>query len=188
DLKKTWKQTVLLSFQIVGIVYGQLSTAPLYVFGTMRASDLAADQEVVYELFSFIFWTLTIISFLKYASIVLKADDEGEGGTVALYSLLCRNAKVGLLPCDTSANDVMLYEEKSSPKIKADSRARRAIEKHKICHYLILFLALFGSCMTIGDAVLTPALSDYIYMLHLSASSVMLCGSGCIYFQEFKFF
>jgi len=63
----------------VGIVYGQLSTAPLYVFGTMRASDLAADQEVVYELFSFIFWTLTIISLLKYASIVLKADDEGEG-------------------------------------------------------------------------------------------------------------
>lgn len=45
----------------------------------MRTSDLAADQEVVYELFSFIFWTLTIISFLKYASIVLKADDEGEG-------------------------------------------------------------------------------------------------------------
>jgi len=56
----------------------------------------------------------------------------------------------------------VLYEEKSSPKIKADSRARRAIEKHKICHYLILFLALFGSCMAIGDAVLTPALSGMI--------------------------
>ncbi|TKY61087.1 Potassium transporter 25 [Spatholobus suberectus] len=55
----------------------------------------------------------------------------------------------------------MLYEERSSSKIIADSRARRAIEKHKICHYLILFLALFGSCMTIGDAVLTPALSVY---------------------------
>ncbi|RDX60449.1 Potassium transporter 8, partial [Mucuna pruriens] len=158
--KKTWRQTTLLSFQIVGIVYGQLSTAPLYVFGTMRAEDLVSE-EVVYELFSFIFWTLTIISLVKYASIVLKADDEGEGGTVALYSLLCRNAKVGLLPCDTSANEVMLYEERSCSKIKSDSRARRAIEKHKICHYLILFLALFGSCMTIGDAVLTPALSVY---------------------------
>jgi len=72
---------------------------------------------------------------------------------------LCRNAKVGLLPCDKSANEVVLYEERSGSKLKADSRARRAIEKHKICHYLILFLALFGSCMTIGDAVLTPALS-----------------------------
>lgn len=62
----------------MGIVYGQLSTAPLYVFGTMQKGDLASE-EVVYELFSFIFWTLTIISLVKYASIVLKADDEGEG-------------------------------------------------------------------------------------------------------------
>ncbi|OIV94171.1 hypothetical protein TanjilG_13788 [Lupinus angustifolius] len=147
-----------MTFQIVGVVYGQLSTAPLYVFGTMRIEDLVTE-EIVYELFSFIFWTLTIIALLKYTFIVLKADDEGEGGTFALYSLLCRNAKVGLLPCDRSTNEVMLCEETSPSKNNADSRARRAIEKHKICHYLILFLALFGSCMTIGEAVLTPALS-----------------------------
>ncbi|CAI8620063.1 unnamed protein product [Vicia faba] len=157
---KTWTQTILLSFQIVGVVYGQLSTAPLYVFSTMRSEDLDS-QEVVYELFSFIFWTLTTISFIKYALIVLKADDNQEGGTFALYSLLCRNAKVGLLPCDRTANQVMLLEDTTTPpsKINFDSRARRAIEKHKFCHYLILFLALFGSCMTIGAAVLTPALS-----------------------------
>ena len=76
--KKTWEQTILLSFQIVGVVYGQLSTAPLYVFGTIQARGLV-QEEVVYELFSFIFWTLTIIALLKYAVIVLRADDEGEG-------------------------------------------------------------------------------------------------------------
>jgi KUP system potassium uptake protein len=75
---KRWNQTILLSFQIIGIVYGQLSTAPLYVFGTMQAQDLESE-EVVYELFSFIFWTLTTISLIKYAIIVLKADDKGEG-------------------------------------------------------------------------------------------------------------
>ncbi|MED6109188.1 hypothetical protein PIB30_031186 [Stylosanthes scabra] len=154
--KKTWKEEILLSFQIVGVVYGQLSTAPLYVFGTMDAGALASE-EVIYELFSFIFWTLTIISLLKYASIVLKADDGGEGGTFALYSLLCRNAKVGLLPSDRSANQIMQCEGGTPSKI----RARRVIEKSKICHYLLLFLALFGSCMAIGDAVLTPALSVF---------------------------
>jgi KUP system potassium uptake protein/transcriptional repressor NF-X1 len=86
------------------------------------------------------------------------------GGTFALYSLLCRNAKVGLLPCDKTAIEVMLFDEEettnpSSKIINSDSKARRAIEKHKSGHYLILFLALFGSCMTIGAAVLTPALS-----------------------------
>ncbi|KAI4347295.1 hypothetical protein L6164_008117 [Bauhinia variegata] len=162
--KKTWKQKILLSFQIVGVVYGQLSTAPLYVFGTIPPSDVDPDnhffdEEVVYELFSFIFWTLTIISLIKYVFIVLRADDNGEGGTFALYSLLCRHAKVSLLPCDRSINEVVHHEEEIFSEIKVESRARRLIEKHKICHYLLLFLALFGSCMTIGRAVLTPALS-----------------------------
>lgn len=44
----------------------------------MRSQDLDS-QEVVYELFSFIFWTLTAISFIKYVLIVLKADDNREG-------------------------------------------------------------------------------------------------------------
>ncbi|KAL4632995.1 hypothetical protein ACB092_04G089800 [Castanea dentata] len=108
---------------------------------------------------------MTIISLLKYAFIVLKADDDGEGGTFALYSLLCRHAKVGLLPIDTSANEVMQYEVRSSFKVNVKSRAWKAIAKHKSSHYFILFLALFGSCMTIGEGVLTPALSV------LSASS-----------------
>lgn len=82
-----------------------------------------------------------------------------------MYSLLCRNAKVGLLPCESESDRSAVYEYEAPRRSKinnsngADSRARRAIEKHKICHYLILFLALFGSCMTIGTAVLTPALS-----------------------------
>ncbi|KAI9101585.1 hypothetical protein K1719_023829 [Acacia pycnantha] len=156
--KKTWKQTLLFSSQIVGVVYGQISTAPLYVFATMHPKDVNSE-EVVYEFFSFIFWTLTVISLLKYALLMLKVDNDGEGGTFALYSLLCRHAKVGLLPSERSTDEVMHYEETSPSNKKEDSRARRAIEKHKSCHYLLLSLALFGSCMTIGDGVLTPALS-----------------------------
>ena len=76
-----------------------------------------------------------------------------------MYSLLCRHAKVGLLPNDKSGNDVMHYEAESPFRTKVESRARRAIAKHKSSHYLMLFLALLGSCMIIGDAVLTPAIS-----------------------------
>ncbi|EXB45100.1 putative potassium transporter 9 [Morus notabilis] len=155
---ETWKHTLLFSFQSLGVLYGQLSTAPLYVFGTVPQKDFVSD-ETAYGLFSFIFWTMTIVSLLKYALIVLRADDDGEGGTFALYSILCRHAKVGLLPNDRSANEVMNYEVGSPFKIKIESRARRAIAKHKSSHYLMLFLALFGSCMAIGDGVLTPALS-----------------------------
>ncbi|KAJ0048012.1 hypothetical protein Pint_16857 [Pistacia integerrima] len=128
--------------------------------GGDRPSHAFKSEETVYELFSFIFWTLTVVSLLKYVLIVLKADDDGEGGPFALYSLLCRHAKVGLLPNDKSVNEVTSYDVGSPFRIKVESRARRAIQKHKSSHYLMLFLALFGSCMMIGDGVLTPAISD----------------------------
>lgn len=92
------------------------------------------------------------------------------GGTFALYSLLCRHAKVGVLPIDRSVNGVMHYEAGSPLKIKVESRAWRAIAKHKSSHYLMLCLALFGSCMTIGEGVLTPALSGSAVQRTFSAS------------------
>lgn len=76
--KETWRHTLLLSFQSLGVVYGRLSTAPLYVFESIKRKDLESRDEI-HELFSFIFWTLTIIPLLKYAFIVLRADDDGEG-------------------------------------------------------------------------------------------------------------
>ncbi|KAJ4835808.1 hypothetical protein Tsubulata_031350 [Turnera subulata] len=155
---ESWRHTAILSFQTLGIVYGRLSTAPLYVFGTIRAEEFKSD-EAAYEYFSFIFWTLTIISLLKYAFIVLKVDDNGEGGPFALYSLLCRHAKVGLIPNDRSTNEVMVQEEGSAFRSKLESRARRALKKHKSSHYLMLFSAVLGACFIIADGVLTPSIS-----------------------------
>ncbi|KAK8599609.1 hypothetical protein V6N13_077524 [Hibiscus sabdariffa] len=163
-IKETWMHTVLLSFQSLGVVYGRLSTAPLYVFSSIPREEFKSDESA-YEYLSFIFWTLTIISLVKYAIIVLRADDDGEGGTFALYSLLCRHGKVGLLPNDKRDNNIMQYDHECPIRSKLESRARRAITNHKSSHYLMLFLALLGSCMIIADAVLTPAISV------LSASS-----------------
>ncbi|WJZ82232.1 hypothetical protein VitviT2T_002007 [Vitis vinifera] len=144
--EKDMEATFLLAFQSLGIVYGRLNTAPLYVFMSIPKEDIISEQRV-YELLSFMFWTITIIPLLKYAFIVLRADDNGEGGLFALYSLLCRHAKVGLHPNDRSANEVMKSISALASKTKVESGARRAIEKHKSSHYLMLFLALFGSCM-----------------------------------------
>lgn len=88
------------------------------------------------------------------------------GGTFALYSLLCRHAKVGLLPNDRSADEVMHYEREIPFTMKVESRAKRTIEKHKSSHYVMLVLALLGSCMTIGVGVLTPALSGLALLIN----------------------
>ncbi|KAJ6373771.1 hypothetical protein OIU78_029454 [Salix suchowensis] len=156
--KETWRHSLILSFQTLGVVYGRFSTAPLYVFGTIQTTNFKSN-ETAYEYFSFLFWTLTIVSLLKYTFIVLRADDNGEGGIFALYSLLCRHCKVGLLPNDRSTEEIMQHEEVSTLRGKVESRARKAIRNRRSSHYFMLFIALFGACMIIGDGVITPSIS-----------------------------
>lgn len=63
-----------------------------------------------------------------------------------------------------------MHHEEESRKEKQESKARKAIEKHKSSHYLLLFLALLGACMMISDTVLTPAISGspvYLFLFEL---------------------
>ncbi|KAL4196136.1 hypothetical protein AMTRI_Chr04g244500 [Amborella trichopoda] len=161
--KETWQNTLSLSFQSLGVVYGHLSVAPLYVFGSMSLSpkEIISEEEL-YGLLSFIFWTLTLIPLLKYIFIVLQADDNGEGGTFALYSLLCRHAKVGLLPNYQISNHELLTDDMGSfSEMNMESKARKVFQSHTTFHYLLLSMALLGSCMVIEDGALNPALSVF---------------------------
>ena len=77
-----------LAYQSLGVIYGDIGTSPLYVFSSTFSSN--PSQEDVLGATSLIIWSLTIMVTIKYALIVLNADDEGEGGTFALYSLISR--------------------------------------------------------------------------------------------------
>ncbi|KAL5725539.1 Potassium transporter 8 [Ranunculus cassubicifolius] len=98
--KESWKTVLTLAYQSLGVVYGDLSTSPLYVYKSTFADDIehSTSNEEIFGVLSFVFRTLTLIPLLKYVFIVLKADDNGEGGTFALYSKICRHAKVSFLP------------------------------------------------------------------------------------------
>ncbi|KAF2301758.1 hypothetical protein GH714_028917 [Hevea brasiliensis] len=100
-------RNLILAYQSFGIVYGDLSTSPLYVYSSTFIGKLQNHQneEAIFGAFSLIFWTFTLIPLIKYVFIVLSADDNGEGGTFALYSLLCRHAKFSLLPNQQAADE-----------------------------------------------------------------------------------
>jgi K+ transporter len=70
-----------LAYQSFGVVYGDLSVSPLYVFRSTFAGNLRTHvtEDEIYGVLSFIIWTLTLIPVIKYALIVLSADDNGEG-------------------------------------------------------------------------------------------------------------
>ncbi|KAL0461679.1 UNVERIFIED_CONTAM: Potassium transporter 8 [Sesamum latifolium] len=164
--KESWRTVLALAYQSLGVVYGDLSTSPLYVYKSTFAEDIqhSESNEEIYGVLSFVFWTLTLIPLLKYVFIVLRADDNGEGGTFALYSLLCRHARISTLPNGQLA-DEDLYEYKkegiASSSRGLGLRLRSTLEKHRVLQRILLTLALIGTCMVIGDGVLTPAISVF---------------------------
>ena len=78
----------VLTLSAIGVVYGDIGTSVLYamkeVFGT---GHVPFTPENVYGILSIFFWTLTIIVSLKYVTLVLRADNHGEGGLVAMLAL-----------------------------------------------------------------------------------------------------
>ena len=83
----------------LGIVYGDIGTSPLYAFREAikaASSDGSATPEAVLGVVSLIVWSLILVVSLKYAILILRADNRGEGGIVALLALLrARRARPG---------------------------------------------------------------------------------------------
>ncbi|RLN23156.1 putative potassium transporter 3 [Panicum miliaceum] len=160
-----WTSLLVLAYQSCGVVYGDLSTSPLYVYkGTFSGSlhQFLGEEAVVFGVFSVVFWTVTLIPLLKYVFIVLSADDNGEGGTFALYSLLVRHAKFSLMPNQQGADEELSayyrpgYKTEDTPMLRA---LRNFLEKHRKSRTCLLVMVLFGASLVIGDGVLTPAMS-----------------------------
>jgi KUP system potassium uptake protein len=81
-------ELLLLAYESVGVIYGDIGTSPLYVFSSTFYS--APSRADVRGALSLIIWSLTVIVTLKYVLIILRADNDGEGGTFSTYSLLSR--------------------------------------------------------------------------------------------------
>ena len=78
----------LLCLGALGVVYGDVGTSPLYAFKqALIAAGPHAGPEGIYGVLSLIVWTLTIIITIKYVFILLRADNDGEGGTLSLVAL-----------------------------------------------------------------------------------------------------
>nr|CAD1827956.1 unnamed protein product [Ananas comosus var. bracteatus] len=124
---------LVVAFQTLGVVFGDVGTSPLYTFDVMFNKYPISVKEDVLGALSLVLYTLFLIPLVKYVFIVLWGNDDGEGGIFALYSLICRKAKASLLP-NQLPSDARI--SKASP----DARA-------------------FGTSMMIAVGVVTPAMS-----------------------------
>src|SRR6478736_6688688 len=82
----------------LGIIYGDIGTSPIYTLKFIVGDKIISEGLVLGGL-SCIFWTLTLITTIKYIYLALNADNKGEGGIFALYALVRRyNARWVIYP------------------------------------------------------------------------------------------
>ena len=81
-----------LAVGAIGVVFGDIGTSPLYAFKETFVGHhpLAVDQLHIFGVVSLIFWSLMLIVTLKYVTIIMRADNRGEGGSLALLALISR--------------------------------------------------------------------------------------------------
>jgi len=72
----------------LGVVFGDIGTSPIYAFReSLRAAGTVESQATVLGILSLVFWAVVLVVALKYVVFVMRADNQGEGGTMALISL-----------------------------------------------------------------------------------------------------
>ncbi|KAK9151175.1 hypothetical protein Syun_009484 [Stephania yunnanensis] len=160
---KAYKTTLCLAYQSFGVVYGDLSISPIYVYTNTfsERSHLVEDDDEILGVLSLVFWTLTLIPLCKYIIFVLGADDNGEGGTFAIYSLLCRHSKMGLLNTYNAVHERLsaCNSDKFLGETKTYSTIQQFFEKYKSSRILLFLFVVLGTSMVIGDGILTPTMS-----------------------------
>ncbi|MCB0710728.1 MAG: potassium uptake protein [Ignavibacteriae bacterium] len=128
---------LILSLTALGVVYGDIGTSPLYAMRECFQGPFAVEPTPanIFGVLSLIFWSLLIVISLKYLLFILRADNHGEGGILALTALVI-----------------------SRKKIKSPEREEGEKRNHVARRGLVL-IGIFGAALLYGDGMITPAIS-----------------------------
>jgi KUP system potassium uptake protein len=84
-----------LSVGAIGVVFGDIGTSPIYAFRETFSGHhpISPDPLHIYGVLSLVFWSMMMVVTFKYAMIIMRADNKGEGGSLALLALINRRSK-----------------------------------------------------------------------------------------------
>jgi KUP system potassium uptake protein len=136
-----------LALGAIGVVYGDIGTSPLYAVKECVSlpHGVAPLAVNIYGVLSLIFWSITLVVSVKYLLYVMRADNDGEGGVLALMALVAR----------PNAPDVSAADESGTTSVSTRT-TWTGLRKAKV---VLIMLGLFGSALLYGDGVITPAIS-----------------------------
>ncbi|MEB3767315.1 potassium transporter Kup [Acinetobacter sp. MD2] len=96
-MQQTAKKPALpaITLAALGVVFGDIGTSPLYAFAqTFSSAHVQISEATVFGILSLIFWCITLSISFKYVSIIMRADNNGEGGIMSLLALLLRTKRI----------------------------------------------------------------------------------------------
>ena len=97
--RRTGTAQAALAVGALGVVFGDIGTSPLYTVQTLfNPSDphpVTVSHDTIFGVVSLIFWSVTIIVTVTYVLLVMRADNDGEGGIMALITMVTRWGKAG---------------------------------------------------------------------------------------------
>ncbi|KAJ5939101.1 potassium transporter [Penicillium verhagenii] len=175
-----WK-LAWLTYQSLGVIYGDIGTSPLYVYSSTFSSEPSYDD--ILGAVSLVIWALTIMVTIKYVFIVLCADDEGEGGTFAVYSLLSRYAN--LVRYDPRHQGTVRMERFDTNDLRRpNSKFRSMLERSTVVKWVLKVVGAFGVALLLADGVLTPAQSvlgaiQGVTVVNPNVSTSTVVGTSC---------
>ena len=152
----TGRHLLWLAYQSTGVIYGDIGTSPLYVFSSTFTSGPSKTDLV--GVLSLIIWSLLTMVTLKYVFIILRADNEGEGGTFSCYSLLSRYANLANID-PKEAHSLKIQRVLTGEMPRGNRTIRARIEKSAFFRGLLKVIGVLAVSLVIADGVLTPAQS-----------------------------
>ncbi|KAF2645314.1 potassium transporter [Massarina eburnea CBS 473.64] len=149
-------QAFLLAYQATGVIYGDIGTSPLYVFSSTFTE--APSRQNLLGALSLILWAITLMVTVKYVLVIIRADNDGEGGTFSTYSLLSRYANIANRD-PREATMVRMERVLTNDLGRSTRTLRSTIERTSFFRGLLKTIGVLAVSMVMADGVLTPAQS-----------------------------
>ncbi len=183
--KHTSKVTAAGLLIALGIIYGDIGTSPLYVLNAIITGKEISEFLIVGAL-SCVIWTLTLQTTLKYVWLTLRADNRGEGGIFALYTLVRRRRKWLVIPA-MIGGAALLADGMITPPISVTSAIEglkqidvfKHIEQDTIVYIVIGILVLLFLIQQFGTNYIGKAFGPIMMIWFL-----MLALMGVIHFAD----
>nr|XP_025886352.1 probable potassium transporter 17 isoform X2 [Solanum lycopersicum] len=182
-------ETLVLAYKTLGVVFGGLVTSPLYVYPSMPLKSPTEDDYL--GIYSIMFWTLSLIGVVKYATIALQADDQGEalveGLSAIILIVLFLLQKFGTSRVSFLLSPIMGAWTLTTPLIGIYSIIKHypSIFKAISPHYIALFFLRNGKqgWIYLGGTVLCITGSEAMFadLGHFNRSSIRIAFLYTIY-------